>query len=177
MPILACLVIYTFCIPFYLSLTFQWHVVPINNSTKSYTAELKPTSYYKYYTTIHSLMRDIIPLILLVIINILILNKLRQTTNRRRNLENNQNSNKSSSMVTSSQKAEYNKIKMILYTSITYLLHIPGIYTAFYGFKYNCVYVFTALLLLISYSIPFLIYISTNQKFRKIFLNFFKKTN
>jgi hypothetical protein len=172
------IVIYTFCFAFYLSYALQFSIIEIKlNSTqiRLYDTKLIPTSYYKYYNIIQALVRDVIPVVLMVVANILILVFIRNTTKRRRELT--KYSNRVSTMVTNSQIAEKNKIKMIFFTTLAYMLHIPSIIVSVLNISYNCFYIIASLALTFSYCVGFFIYIFTNTKFRKLFFNLFRFRN
>jgi hypothetical protein len=114
-----------FSIVFYLPEPFRIKIAYISpGEYVSITTELGKSKIFHYYSFVHVLLRDLIPFLSLIIINILILIYLREATRRRRALS----SGQSTSMVNSAETAERNKVKMILFTSIIYLFHIPSIF-------------------------------------------------
>lgn len=123
------------------------------------------SEFSKYHLIIHDLLRDIMPLIILFILNLLILFSLYKTTKRRINL-----ALKNSLIVAAARKAEKNKIKMVFFTSLLYLFHIPII---LYNFNFIQNYPLSYILFQFSYSIPIFSYLLFNKTFRKYFFSIF----
>jgi hypothetical protein len=122
------------------------------------------SQFAKYHYIVHYILRDIVALIILCVINVLILISLRNTTKRKKKL---------TIIAIESINAEKNKINMILFTGIIYLLHVPMILNNFeYFFIRSCYGVVCHVLFNISNSIPIVSYILFNRKFKKILLKF-----
>jgi hypothetical protein len=128
-------IIYT-CL-FYIITPFGFKVYQCTDSQnrtfyKYDKAHLYQTVLYSIYIRIHSMQRDVIHFILIVIINILIMRQLRKTTVRRRTLAKAQ-----SLLVSTALNAERNKIKMILFMFLIHSLHFPIILFHFNLIEHN----------------------------------------
>jgi hypothetical protein len=124
---------------------------------------LSQSKFFTYYIQIHSVLRDVIPLAFLTIVNILILIQLKKSTLRRRTL-----SSASSAISSIALNAERNKVKMILLTSLIYLLHIPTTLKDFDIIKNNdCNVNLIRLALDLSYTLSIIPYILYNNTFKK----------
>jgi hypothetical protein len=168
--IMICVVIFSFLL--FLSEIFRYEIV-FDSETGHYSVELSPfneTKYVFYYTLVRIVLGDLTPFIVLILVNTLILVSIRRTTNRRRIIS----SKVSSLLISNAEEAEWNKVKMIFFTSLTYLLHIPAnIYDLnifdiqSHGIVY---YYFTLSLFDLSFTITILPYIMFNKKFRYYFV-------
>jgi hypothetical protein len=130
---------------------------------------LKPHYYYKYIFS-HNLIRDIIPLVFLVLINYFILISLNNISKKRQTMMN----IRSDSVTRNHRKSEINKIKMILVICILYLFHLP--LTLYNNFNSNSIYCFQqffVLLFYLSYLLPIFSYIYFNNSFKLHFSKIF----
>jgi hypothetical protein len=141
-------------------------------------------SKFKYYhLLLHNILRDILPVFISFILNIMIVRFIRQLTVRRVIMAATSVctiTNQTSLMIKKSQKAEKNKIKMMFFTSFIHIFHLPVIFWNFNIFNVRA-NIFTAQLCLlsftISYSAPIITYITFNNTFKRYFfrLIFFYK--
>lgn len=152
-------------IPFIIGVDIKSKNITINDSNANEIIyyyeynDFESSDFSYYHLFIHSLLRDILPIFILIILNVLILLFLYKTKKNKRNF-----ANKNSSSIISARRAENNKIKMIIFISLLYLLHFPMILKNF-GFLNNiylCLIFFQ-----ISYAISIVSYILFNKTFRK----------
>jgi hypothetical protein len=165
-----------FCFLFYSCRLFQFKIVEIGDSLykTSYT-KFHRSQFVRYHRLIHNIIRDILPLFILFIVNCFILATLRNLTNRRKQMEGN-SQQRPSKLVSNSQNAERNKIKMISFTSSIYLFHIPMIFNNFnYKNMSNNDFIsyLCFLFLSLSYSLSIISYVLFNNTFKKYFFSFF----
>jgi hypothetical protein len=171
-----------FCTSFYVPTLFFFYIAKIGQN--KYQLKFTPLYFSRIGRTlilIHSILRDIQPLILLLILDIFIIIFLKKLTRRRQDmLESNNSTSKTSTsnvMISRSQFAENNKIKMIFFTSLINICHLPIIIRNFQDdilLNVGCFPKIAVLLLDLSYTIPILTYFLFNNNFKRIFLNFFK---
>jgi hypothetical protein len=121
---------------------------------------------------VNDILRDVLPVIILSIINILILVSLRNATKRRKNLAKSKTiSIAQKILLKKSKKAELNKMKMILFTNLMHIFHLPMIIYNLQLKSVNQCYTHLAQTLLVaSYSIPIISYILYNNNFKKFFI-------
>jgi hypothetical protein len=130
---------------------------------------LEPHYYYKFLYC-HNLIRDIIPLVLLILINYFILLSLNNIRKKRQTMMNNSNHTGNRNH----RKSEINKIKMILVICILYLFHLPlTFYNNFKLYSIHCFQQFFVLLFYLSYVLPIFSYIFFNNSFKFHFLKIF----
>jgi hypothetical protein len=135
-----------------------------------YTVIRSKSNYYEKYIIFHNLIRDIIPLVLLILINYFILLSLNNIRKKRQTMMN-INSNPG---ITNHRKSEINKIKMILVIGILYMFHIPLTLNNKFSFTTcPCVQQFFVLLFYLSYLLPIFSYIFFNNSFKLHFLKIF----
>jgi hypothetical protein len=131
--------------------------------------------FYLGLNTLISIYREVLPLILLLIINLFILLFIKETSARKRRIQTNSNRT-----ATNIENAKMNKIKMIIAVSLSYLilrtpflinemsLHSKTIF-------WECYYYSVAIRLYdTSFGIQIFIYFSFNKKFRNCLVNTFK---
>jgi hypothetical protein len=166
---------FIFIIPMKLSNTIQY----INETCSDmgyesvHVKSFIKTDIYRLFLLFISILRDILPLILLIIINVLIYFILKEVTRRRLTLDRTGTNN----MIQASQKAERNKIKMIILTSLIFNCHIPKIFYNLRLFNLHsndCFNDISYYLLILSYCLNIFSYILYNSTFRKCFSNSFK---
>jgi hypothetical protein len=130
-----------------------------------------------YHVILHNIFRDMIPIIILMIINSAIFYFIRKTTVRRKSLQGQRNSTGSdSTMVKKAQQAERNKIKMMFTTSLINIFHIPAVYYNLNVSKVRSNTFFSnlcLLLLTVSYVIPIFTYILFNNTFKRCIKDMF----
>lgn len=127
------------------------------------------TDTYMYWNLAESIVRDGITFIVLLVLNGLILNSLRQMTIRRRHMSE-RNGKASNQLVSSAAKAKRNKAIMIMCTGLLYLIgHLPFLVTlwpkAITPF-WVCFNSFASLVYKVSFLFPILFYICFNKTFR-----------
>jgi hypothetical protein len=113
---------------------------------------------------LHGLLRDVIPFILLVILNSMILLSIKKTAIKRRHL------NTSTIKI---ERAEKKKVKLIIFINLIYILRVPIVIFNFDLFNvksHPCLADMCWLFLYISYMLPIFAYIFYNKKFKKYFL-------
>jgi hypothetical protein len=129
--------------------------------------EFQSTTFSRYHLFIHNIFRDMLPLVSLFIINILLFIWFRNVTEKRKSLNNSK-----SKMIILSKKAETKRVKMILFASAVYLLHVPIIIKNFFNFGDEaCWKSITFIAYDLSLCLPLILYI----RFNKVFELFFKK--
>jgi hypothetical protein len=134
-----------------------------------YTNEVARFWYYLF----NSILRDILPLFLLMTFNVMILISLRRSTQRRQNLQKNNTTNNKS--VNSARNAERNKIKMIVFTSLIHLLHIPIIIYNLSDYLLEiCLQEVSVYVYELSYALPFFSYLCFNNTFRRFIFFWFE---
>jgi hypothetical protein len=175
-----------FSISFYISTIFFFGIIKLDEHV--YSLILTPlyrSDIGKVIIYAHSILRDILPLVLLFILDVFIIVFLKKTTKRREQLAESSSGMKSIStmlkvtnkMVSRSQNAEQNKIKMIFFTSLINLCHLPIIVRNLQNnilLNQVCFPKIALLLLDLSYTIPIISYILFNNNFKRIFFGFFK---
>jgi hypothetical protein len=153
------------------------------------------TDTYKVFSFIHSILRDVVMLFVIIILNMLVLKELKAFTNRRKFLTGAppaqpsrvpSNFDQTSVTLTTTgpvnqsvlvaQRAEKRKCVMILFTGLMYGLgHVGQAVANFHSkFAYNasydawfCVYFVAIKLLNLSYAINFFLYYFFNAQFKK----------
>jgi hypothetical protein len=167
-------VVTIFCVSFYVPLLFFNDIVRIE---KGQGYKVERTRFYRwkstvYYFMVHDILRDVLPVIILSIINILILVSLRNATKRRKNLAKSRIISIAQKIsLKKSKKAELNKMKMILFTNLMHIFHLPMIIYNLQLKSVNQCYTHLAQTLLVaSYSIPIISYILYNNNFKKFFI-------
>jgi hypothetical protein len=134
---------------------------------KTVKTQIYNTDLYDIYYMSNSIIRDIMPLILLILINIMVLIELKKATKRRQRLLTSKK--RSLSTLKIARNVENNKIRMIVFTSLNHLLHIPIILYNTRAVSGVCSVVDSLFVLLYetSYAIPFFSFILFNKIFRK----------
>jgi hypothetical protein len=168
------IIIITFFFIFYIPWSLRIQIFIKNSNTTStssiiYSHKTINRGYFNYFKIIHTFIRDIVPIVLIVIINILIFLFIKSATKRRELLEKTGNQ---SNLLMSSLKAQRNKFKMILVTALIYILHVPFIISYTFDVSQCFTYV-SKLLFLTSYAIPIFSYFFFNKKFRRYFMETF----
>jgi hypothetical protein len=162
--------IFLFFIPFYGVKLFVYDIVHFDTDYYLLTKNNLYLSYfYEIFTFIHSFFRDILGTILLIFFNFLIFLKLKMNSRRKKELRNN-------SAHAKAMNVEKNKAKMIYASgSNHFLFHFPSIIYNLRG-KYiasefwDIYNDFKNILIILSYTTPFIIYILFNRVFQKHFL-------
>jgi hypothetical protein len=124
-----------------------------------------------YHTLVHNIFRDILPVFISILLNATILYCIRQMTTRRKRMASLMNamSNQTSRMVKRAQRAEKSKIKMMFFTSLIHVFHVPVIFYNFnmFNVKSNSFLVQLCLVSIsVSYFIPIILYTAFNNTFR-----------
>jgi hypothetical protein len=157
-----------FFIVFYLPVALSRKIIAISPGNYYFiTSKFGKSKLVFYHSYLHVLLRDLIPFASLIVINILILFNLKRATQRRRALS---SSHQSSSMVDAAEIAERNKVKMLFFTSLIYLLHIPSIFFNLKIFQLNSYPIFVLVVnvgLNLSFCLTIIPYILFNNNFRK----------
>jgi hypothetical protein len=149
---------------------FVYKIIPSGNNEYNHEKTcLYFTAFYRILSFVTLFLRDILGSILCFIFNILIFLNIKKMSERKKLLKNNE------SLVRCIQ-AQENKVKMIYFASINHVIfHTPDFIMSIYGkyikttFWIKYVYYSTTLLVL-SYLMPFFIYILFNKKFCDTFL-------
>jgi hypothetical protein len=121
-----------------------------------------------YHVMLHNIFRDLIPFIILIIINAAIFYSVHKATIRRKSLQTTGSSG--NTMVRKARQAERNKIKMMFTTSLINIFHIPAVYYNLNVSKVRSDTFFSHLcflLLAVSYVIPIFPYILFNNTFKR----------
>jgi hypothetical protein len=132
-----------------------------------------------YRNLFHTILRDILPLIISLVLNSIIVYYIHQLTVNRRKMTTKELTSASTSanaLVRRSQKAERNKIKMMFFTSFIHLFRLPILLYNFNIFNIRSSNFLVQLCLLslsVSYIVPFMFYIGFNNTLKKYFLNIF----
>jgi hypothetical protein len=161
---------------FYVFSIFTYKICTLSSHNDTFLFSEEESDFYKTETYIimsrlHTIQRDIINFVLLLIINILILKQLQKATIRRRNI-----SSHGSSLASIASNAEVKKMKMILLICLIYSLHFPSILYHFNVFfldinDFNSDIIVLLLDLTSTLSIvPYLLY---NNTFKRSFQNIF----
>jgi hypothetical protein len=122
--------------------------------------------FLKYYDKVLSVVREVLPLILLLIVNVLILKTLRQVMKKKRKIQRTNNN-------TTASQAELNKLKMIITICLDYyILRTPLVLIYFWNKDsdsviWNCLYYYGNASYILSYLLKFFIYYFYNKKFKK----------
>lgn len=164
-----------------------WYTIQ-KNENGGYYPKINKFRYKKIMNIInisHSIFRDISPIIISLILNVIILYHIHKTTLRRRKMETKHNqskpkndiasTNRNNNIVRKTQKAEKNKIKMILFTSFIHLFRMPLVFYNFNIFNILLNHFLSQLCLLcamFSYFISIIIYAAFNKTFKKVLLKF-----
>jgi hypothetical protein len=157
---------------FYVPVFFQMKIEKKLNGGY-YTMKTDLGNIAKYYNVLHVISRDLLPVCLSFIMNVIILWYIKKSTISRRrigNLNQSGTTSSSNSLIARSIHAEKNKIKMIVFTSSLHVLHLPII---FYNLNIFNIGSNIALLQLcvvsinFYFSIPIVTYTAFNSTFRK----------
>ena len=156
---------------FYLFWFFSLDIVVDTSVTTSvsYTSQMNPffyTDFARYMRYLHSIVRDFVVFITLVILNFFILIFLKKNTLRKKDLL------KSDKHTASAEKAEKNNELMIMLIGINYLIGHFGSILYYVPFPaspqfWNCFYDFNLIPFYISYIDNNLMYYFFNKNFRK----------
>ena len=156
---------------FYLFWLFSLDIVRDTSvaTTVSYTSQVTPffyTNFVKYMRYLHSIVRDFVIFIILVILNFFILIFLKKNTLRKKDLL------KGGHQTVSAEKAEKNNELMIMLIGINYLIGHFGSILYYVPFPaspqfWNCFYDFNLIPFYISYIVNNLMYYFFNKNFRK----------
>jgi hypothetical protein len=155
------------------------------NVIEDYSSNL--TVHYQYNLTTHNLkvyrfhlsflasLRDGSSILISIFFNILIIIFLHKTFKRKLKV---QSEKHRTSVRINTQRAELNKVKMVIFTSLVYLLHLPSFFRYIFNLKVGtCFYSMSLMCIRISYAIPFFSYFLFNNNFRKFFLKIYFQTS
>jgi hypothetical protein len=177
--ILTTIIVSSFIIHFSYLLSYVIRVEYISNNNG--TTDNATTIHYEYhrsfmnrdilpsiirYDVFISVVREALPLVLLVLVNILIFKTLRQVMIKKREIQNRNND-------TSITNVELNKLKMIIAICLDYyVLRTPmALYYILYinveSVIWNCLYFYGYAFYILSYSLKFFIYYFFNKKFKQ----------
>jgi hypothetical protein len=154
---------------FYFGKLFVYKMVPFGDLYTFEKTSLYTNYFYRTLTILYLLLRDIIGSILMITFNMLIFSSLKKLTARKIILHNDK-------ALLNSIKAEENKVKMIYFSAVNFvLLHLPDVIRNVYGkftkSKFWSTYLeFSNIILNLSYVTPLIIYILFNKTFRFYFL-------
>jgi hypothetical protein len=162
----------------YFEKIFLYRIVSIKNSPDHYKTvktDFFNSVFFRITTVLYSVIRDSVCSILLVFFNILIFIEIKKSANRKSRLS------RSHSSKAVAFKAKSRKFKMILYTALSYsLLHtIASIKTTYGKFHqtdtfWYCFNTFEGNAVLLSYLVPFFLYIHFNNIFKKKLVDLIK---
>jgi hypothetical protein len=135
--------------------------------------------FFDYFISIHTITRDLLPILISILMNTLILFYIKRTTNNRKRIAFMNSrilNNQTRLMIEKSINAERNKIKMIIVTSCMHLLHLP---TMFINFNFlnsssnPMIVELCYLFLQLYFVIPIVSYVAFNKIFRKYISDLF----
>jgi hypothetical protein len=160
---------------FYIPNLFRFNIERNENGGyHSVSSSFDNSTFIYYHKSVHVISRDLSPLFILIVINGLILYFIRESTERRRRIQTTSVINTQTiSLIKRSQQAERNKIKMILFTSLIHLFHIPAIFYNFNTFNVLSDIFLSQLCLLstnFAYFIPIISYTAFNNTFKNYIL-------
>jgi hypothetical protein len=135
-----------------------------SNDTIFYNCKFTKNEYLIAYRNIGIAFRDFISIFVIVGVNLLILLAIKKISERKKRIQSNFNH--------LSHRAEMNKVKMILFTSLIYLLHLPNLFGKFIK-KNHCNSLIFKILIRFSYTISIFSYLFFNKNFRKVFFKLF----
>jgi hypothetical protein len=143
--------------------------IDLNEESRSYSIKYMEykNNFHLIYRIVYYSVRDLIPLIVLFIFNTSILVILKRITTSRQQVL-----TSADPSIRRSRSAEKNKLKMILFTSLSYTFHFPIliVYTGIVPLPLTVFFVrFFNFLLLLPYVVSFFSYISFNTHFRRYF--------
>jgi hypothetical protein len=185
--ILLFLIVFSFISYFHNIFVFKFiKVNQFNNETSVYSVGITDyfnTDLFKGLAFSLTFIREVLPLFLLLLLNILIFITLRNVVEHKKRLEtfSNSNSNNNNNNIRHAIQAEISKLKMIFSVSFCYIIfrtplavyllpiHGTGYFSECYFFRTS--YVFYNF----SYIIKFFIYYFFNKKFRKYLNVIFRK--
>jgi hypothetical protein len=139
-----------------------------SNDTVLYRCDFTGNKYLKVYKDLDIVLRDLVSISFLVGLNLLILIAIKQTSERKKRIQG-QHFDGANSL---SHRAEMNKVKMILFTSSIYLLHLPNLIGNFIDENY-CNNLIFKISIRLSYAISFFSYLFFNKNFKKVFFKLF----
>jgi hypothetical protein len=171
--------IFITCICFYSFQIFSETIIEyssFSNITETVHYTYSSSQLFKYrkiylkFLMAERFLRDFIVLIILVIINLFILNKMIQIRKRKSQLQTTRTSN-----VIEAERAENRKIKMIAFLCIIFICgHFPFvIYDIFgkSGVRWQIFELFSQILFHFSFPTPIIVYFLFNEKFKLFFFN------
>jgi hypothetical protein len=158
----------------YYSPLLFWYKIEKNESGNGYRPVIKHINeflflLFYYLSFIHIIFRDVLPLFVSIILNLMILFYIRRLTIAHKNM-NSSVINNTSIMVKRLQKVERNNMKMMLFTSFIHVFHIPVIIYNLNAFNVKSKHFLSMLCILsinFSYFIPIISYIKFNTTFRR----------
>jgi hypothetical protein len=165
-----CFVIFIFYIPvfFYYKID-SFTVININNNMSreiSYNFTFSENSIIRMHSKLAGIFRDVIPMIILIILNIFILVTLHKVKKEKLRMK----YNLEALSVICAMKAERNKVKMIFFTSLVYLFHLPLVYKWYRSLdEETCFSILSNLSYRFSHGITFFSYFLFNNNFRRQF--------
>jgi hypothetical protein len=159
-------IIIVFSALFYTPFHLNIHIIKSDQFGYSYTK--KNPGYFNVILMFHVILRDFVPMFLLVIINIFILFSLHKISKRRQTMI-----KLTAITMKTSRTSHLNKVKMIFFTIILYILHIPLTLTNFNLFKNSCGRNSTILPFILSFGLPIVPYILYNNTFKRYFFKTF----
>jgi hypothetical protein len=133
--------------------------------------EQSPT-FFKILHLINLITRDFLILITIVILNMMILYKMKQVTKNRQAIAN----HSQDVLIINSQNAERNKIKMIVSVGLNFfILHFGNILDQIFYFSYHfkCLELLIFLLFDMTYYNSIIFYLCFNNTFNRIFIEYF----
>jgi hypothetical protein len=144
----------------------------IYRTESGYDYKVKGNLIYKVLHLFNVITRDFLILTTIIILNMLILYKMKQVTKNRQAITN----NSQRVLITNSQKAEKNKIKMIVSFSLNFfILHLANDLDKIINFTdySKCLGFLSFTLFDIAYYDSIIFYLYFNNTFRRIFINYF----
>jgi hypothetical protein len=165
----AVISIFVFCSSFLCFFILRWEII---HNSLGYTFKKKDDHIYSVLFYINIIIRDYIVLLMLMILNILVLYQMKRSTRLRKFITN----NIASVLVKQAQKAENNKVKMILAVgSSFFLLHFLDNLEKFFKIseKFKCFDIVAVMMYNITYYNSIIFYMLFNNTFRKAFVKYF----
>jgi hypothetical protein len=164
---ISTIIMVTTCCIFYIPLIVglklnSFTVINLNSSYHKIYNITKLKDNTDVYNNLIGIFRDLIPNVIIFGLNVFILITLRRVTKQKKK------NNLETVSIRKALKAERNKVKMIFFTSLIYLFHLPSAYRFFEIFDdESCFNLMTNISYRFSFSIAFFSYFLFNSNFRK----------
>lgn len=167
---------FIYSVVFYLYLIFEYRIIFCDGNYIAEKTEFHYSTSMKVFKLIHTFLRDVVLLIILVISNILIFLSIKSSVHLKKKSTISKYKTKSSKVEQTIRRSRI----MIISIGIVYLIgHIPvNVYYMVLFFKgstiwWNFYYMYCMILFYLYYSITFFIYLIFNKEFKRIFVKIF----